>query len=233
MNDIKNLLRQRDDLDLTRDRIAAATGASAGTVSHVPEHAAAAGLSWPLPGDLDDEALRERLHPSRERDSGHAPGLGGLSGFSGKTLGLRTGCGEKDVELFVAVLAHSCMTHAEAVPDQRVRHWAMAHRRALERFGGVPERWIIDNLKAGVDRQPGSIDGDRDRRDVRRRLSGTEREERTLAVPVLSGASRADAEAGPASRVGIRRIPTPRGPPPSRRSDDARTPPDPEPSRPR
>ena len=62
----------------------------------------------------------------------------------------RTGRGEKDVEIFVAVLAHSRLIYAEAVPDQRVRHWTMAHRRALEYFGGVPERWIIDNLKAGV-----------------------------------------------------------------------------------
>ena len=28
----------------------------------------------------------------------------------------------------------------------------MAHRRAFEYFGGVPGRWIIDNLKAGVDK---------------------------------------------------------------------------------
>ena len=28
----------------------------------------------------------------------------------------------------------------------------MAHRRAVEYFGGVPGRWIIDNLKAGVDK---------------------------------------------------------------------------------
>ena len=48
MNDIKDILRQRHDLDLTRDQIAAATGVSAGTVSHVLERAAAAGLSWPL-----------------------------------------------------------------------------------------------------------------------------------------------------------------------------------------
>ena len=82
----------------------------------------------------------------------YQPGLWGLSDFSGKTLGLRTGRGEKDVEIFVAVLAHSCLIYAEAVPDQRVRHWTMAHRRALEYFGGVPERWIIDNLKAGVDK---------------------------------------------------------------------------------
>ena len=46
----------------------------------------------------------------------------------------------------------SCLIYAEAVPDQRVRHWTMAHRRALEYFSGVPERWIIDNLKAGVDK---------------------------------------------------------------------------------
>ncbi len=80
----------------------------------------------------------------------YAPGLYGLSDFSGKLLAVRTGRGEKDVGIFVAVLAHSRLIYAEAVPDQRVRHWTMAHRRALEYFGGVPERWIIDNLKAGV-----------------------------------------------------------------------------------
>ena len=222
MNDIKDILRQRHGLGLTRDRIAAATGVSAGTVSHVLERASAAGLSWPLPDDLDDEALRARLYPPAARASGHAqpdwdavieelnaprkrrrarltrrrlwkeyrdealargeaaygysqfcarlkarlkggdgktqmrfdyaPGLWGLSDFSGKTLALRTGRGEKDVEIFVAVLAHSRLIYAEAVADQRVRHWTMAHRRALEYFGGVPERWIVDNLKAGVDR---------------------------------------------------------------------------------
>ena len=177
MNDIKDILRQRHDLDLTRDQIAAATGVSAGTVSHVLERAAAARLSWPLPDDLDDQALRARLYSPYERDSGHAqpdweavveeltaprkrrrarltwrqlwveyrdevrarggtaysysqfcarlkarlkdragetemrfdyaPGLWGLSDFSGKTLALRTGRGEKDVDIFVAALAHS------------------------------------------------------------------------------------------------------------------------------
>ena len=220
MIDIRDILRHRHGHGLARAEIAAATGVSTGTVSHVLERAAAAGLSWPLPPDLDDEALRARLYPAPERDSGHAepdwdavieelkaprkrrrarltrrqlwveyrdealarggtaysysqfcvrlkarmkdragpaqmrfdyaPGLYGLSDFSGKTLALRTGRGEKDVEIFVAVLAHSCLIYVEAVPDQRVRHWTMAHRRALEYFGGVPERWIIDNLKAGV-----------------------------------------------------------------------------------
>ena len=80
----------------------------------------------------------------------YAPGLWGLSDFSGKTLPLRTGRGERDVEIFVAVLAHSSLTYAEAVPDQSVRHWTMVHRRAFEYFGGVPGRLIIDNLKSGV-----------------------------------------------------------------------------------
>ena len=222
MIDIKDILRHRHGHGLARAEIAAATGVSTGTVSHVLERAAAAGLSWPLPPDLDDEALRARLYPAPERDSGHAepdwdavieelkaprkrrrarltrrqlwveyrddalawggtaysysrfcarlkarlkdstgqaqmrfdyaPGLYGLSDFSGKTLALRTGRGEKDVEIFVAVLAHSCLIYAEAVPNQSVRHWTMAHRRALEYFGGVPGRWIIDNLKFGVDK---------------------------------------------------------------------------------
>ena len=87
----------------------------------------------------------------------YAPGLYGMADFSGKTLALRTGRGETDVEIFVAVLAHSNLIYAEAVPDQTVRHWTMAHRRALEHFGGTPQRWIIDNLKSGVD-APGGDD---------------------------------------------------------------------------
>ena len=177
MINIKDILRHRHGLGLARAEIAAATGVSTGTVSHVLERASAAGLSWPLPADLDDEALRARLYPAPERDSEHAepgwhavikelkaprkrrrarltrrqlwveyrdealarggsaysysrfcallkarlkdragqaqmrfdyaPGLYGMSDFSGKTLALRTGRGEKDVEIFVAVLAHS------------------------------------------------------------------------------------------------------------------------------
>ena len=64
---------------------------------------------------------------------------------------MRTATGDVDVEIFVAVLAHSNLIYAEAVPDQKVCHWTMAHRpRALEYFGGSARRWIIDNLKSGV-----------------------------------------------------------------------------------
>ena len=71
MIDIKDILRHRHDLGLPRAQIAAAVGVSAGTVSHILDRASAAGLSWPLPADLDDDALRARLYPPSLRDSGH------------------------------------------------------------------------------------------------------------------------------------------------------------------
>ena len=99
--------------------------------------------------------LGERLRARSARPEirfDYAPGLYGMSDFSGKTLPLRTAAGETDAEIFVAVLPHSGLIYAEAVPDQKVRHWTMAHRRALEHFGGSPGRWVIDNLKSGVSR---------------------------------------------------------------------------------
>ena len=56
MINIKDILRHRHGLGLARAQIADATGVSTGTVSHVLDRASAAGLSWPLPDDLDDEA---------------------------------------------------------------------------------------------------------------------------------------------------------------------------------
>ena len=99
--------------------------------------------------------LRERLEGRSARTEmrfDYAPGLYGMSDFSGKTLPLRAAAGEAGAEIFVAVLPHSGLIYAEAVPDQKVRHWTMAHRRALEHFGGGPRRWVIDNLKSGVAR---------------------------------------------------------------------------------
>ena len=74
-----------------------------------------------------------------------------MADFSGKTLRLRLPDGsEKPVEIFVACLCFSRLIYAEAVADQSARSWCMAHRRAFEYFGGVPERHRIDCLKSGV-----------------------------------------------------------------------------------
>jgi len=83
---------------------------------------------------------------------GHAPGLHGMPDLSGRTLAPRTATGGADVEIPVAVPPHSGLAHAGAVPDRKAGHWTMAHRRALEHFGGSPVRWVIDNLKSGVAR---------------------------------------------------------------------------------
>ena len=83
----------------------------------------------------------------------YAPGQFAMSDFSGKTLSSRDKSGDVvDVEIFVAVLPYSNLIYAEAVLDQKISNWAMAHRRALEHFKGVPKCLIIDNLKSGVTR---------------------------------------------------------------------------------
>jgi transposase len=52
--------------------------------------------------------------------------------------------------VFVLVLAFSRHTYAEVVFDQRVETWLLLHRHAFEALGGVPERLVLDNLKAAI-----------------------------------------------------------------------------------
>jgi transposase len=51
---------------------------------------------------------------------------------------------------FVMVLAWSRYAYVEFVFDQKVETWLRCHRNALEFFGGVPQRLVIDNLKSGI-----------------------------------------------------------------------------------
>ena len=51
---------------------------------------------------------------------------------------------------FVMVLSWSRHMYVEFVFDQKVATWLLCHRHAFEFFGGVPQRVVIDNLKAGV-----------------------------------------------------------------------------------
>jgi transposase len=51
---------------------------------------------------------------------------------------------------FVMVLSWSRHMYVEFVSDQSIGTWLTCHQRALEYFGGVPERIVIDNLKAGI-----------------------------------------------------------------------------------
>ena len=51
---------------------------------------------------------------------------------------------------FVMVLSWSRHLYVEFVTDQTIGTWLMCHQHALEYFGGVPGRIVIDNLKSGI-----------------------------------------------------------------------------------
>lgn len=63
MKQLRNILRLRHELGLTHRQIARSAGIGLGTVSEYLARAQEAGLSWPLPVDLDDTALEVRLYP--------------------------------------------------------------------------------------------------------------------------------------------------------------------------
>ena len=54
--------------------------------------------------------------------------------------------------VFVMTLSWSRHQYVEFVSDQKVETWLRMHRNAFAFFDGVPERVVIDNLKAGIAR---------------------------------------------------------------------------------
>lgn len=51
---------------------------------------------------------------------------------------------------FVMTLSWSRHQYVEFVWDQKVETWLKCHQHGFEYFGGVPERVVIDNLKAAI-----------------------------------------------------------------------------------
>lgn len=70
-------------------------------------------------------------------------------GFIGYLQDDRTGASHK-AWVFTLVLAWSRHQYAEFVFDQKVPTWLLCHQHAFEFFGGVPQRIILDNLKAAI-----------------------------------------------------------------------------------
>lgn len=52
--------------------------------------------------------------------------------------------------VFVMTLAFSRHQYAELVFDQKVATWIACHRHAFESFGGIPQRVVLDNLRAAI-----------------------------------------------------------------------------------
>ena len=70
-------------------------------------------------------------------------------GYAGKMIDPETGELRRSW-LFVMVLSWSRHQYVEFVFDQKVETWLKCHRHAFEYFDGVPERVVIDNLKAAI-----------------------------------------------------------------------------------
>ncbi len=70
-------------------------------------------------------------------------------GYAGRTLDPLRGLLRK-TWVFVLVLSYSRHLYAELVFDQRVETWLLLHRHAFEFLQGVPERIMLDNLKAAI-----------------------------------------------------------------------------------
>jgi transposase len=67
MRKVKEVLRLRFALGLQQNQIARSCSIGQATVHRYLEKAAAAGLSWPLPEDIDDRRLAELLFPAVAR----------------------------------------------------------------------------------------------------------------------------------------------------------------------
>jgi hypothetical protein len=66
MRTIKDMLRLKWACGLSNRQVAASCGVARSTVAETLYRATAAGLSWPLPEDLDDAQLETRLYPTAE-----------------------------------------------------------------------------------------------------------------------------------------------------------------------
>lgn len=70
-------------------------------------------------------------------------------GYGGEMIDSETG-EIRRTWAFVMTLSWSRHQYVEFVLDQKVATWLRCHRQALAFFGGVPQRIVIDNLKAGI-----------------------------------------------------------------------------------
>ena len=64
MRKIKDMLRLKWACGLSNRQVAASCGVARSTVAETLYRATAAGLSWPLPEELDDAQLETRLYPA-------------------------------------------------------------------------------------------------------------------------------------------------------------------------
>lgn len=67
---------------------------------------------------------------------------------------IAVGSTRRRLSFFVMVLCYSRLMYLEFTLRESMEHFLSCHRRALEFFGGCPQKVMIDNLKVGVVRHP-------------------------------------------------------------------------------
>ncbi|AOY57289.1 IS21 family transposase [Desulfococcus multivorans] len=60
------------------------------------------------------------------------------------------GSTSRRLSFFVMVMCHSRMMYVEFTVSQTMEHFLGCHQNAFERFGGIPEKIMVDNLKSAV-----------------------------------------------------------------------------------
>ena len=70
-------------------------------------------------------------------------------GYAGRMIDPADGSLRK-AWVFTMVLSFSRHQYVEFVFDQKVETWLALHQHAFAYFGGVPERVVLDNLKAAI-----------------------------------------------------------------------------------
>jgi transposase len=68
----------------------------------------------------------------------------------GSSGSIAVGSTRRRLSFFVMVLCYSRMMYAEFTVSQTMEHFLGCHQRALQYFGGVPARIMVDNLKSAV-----------------------------------------------------------------------------------
>ena len=68
----------------------------------------------------------------------------------GSAGSMAVGSTRRRLSFFVMVLCHSRLMYVEFTLAEKQEHFLMCHRNALEYFGGVPEKVMVDNCKVAV-----------------------------------------------------------------------------------
>ena len=140
MRQLREVLRLSLSAGLSIRNISASTKLSVGSIQQILKRAEQFQLSWPLPDNLDDQALALKFYPradARPARRHQEPDW----------CELHQELKKKGVTQ--QLLWDDCMD-AEATWTQSLPDWLASHVRAFELSGGTAKVLVPDNLKSGV-----------------------------------------------------------------------------------